>query len=102
MLDPELMQETDELVRTHGEILRRLGQEGVSGVEELRERFDQIRRATGALSEEEIRAAIGRVEALLGRLRRARAELDELGQMRLALGLGRSVDGADDPEERLD
>ena len=102
MLDAELRQETDELVRAHGEILRRLGQEGVSGVEDLKERFDQIRRATQSLSVDEIRAAIGRVDDLRERLRRTRAELDALGQMRLALGLGQSAGDAGEPEERLD
>ena len=102
MLDAELRQETAELVRAHGEILRRLGQEGVSGVEELAERFEQIRRATGSLSADEIAAAIARVDALLGRLRRTRAELDELGQMQIALGVGGSSGESDDPQEGLD
>lgn len=85
MLDAELRRETDEVMRTHGELLRRLALEGVGGVADLIERFQRIQKATRALSVEEIDNAISRIEALVGRLEGQRAQLEELSRMRSVL-----------------
>lgn len=102
MLDAELRQETDEVVRAHGEFLRRLGQQGISGVSDLVERYETVRRAAQALPAEEIDAALARVMALVDRLRAQKLQLDELSHM-LAV-LGSRADGAPttEPEEALD
>lgn len=101
MLDAELRHETDEVVRTHGELLRRLGQEGIGGVAELQERFQQLRRATEALSLEEIDGALARIGSLVERLRGQRVQLDELSHVLGVLGQG-GADEAGDPQEALD
>lgn len=103
MLDADLRQETDEVVRTHGELLRRLGQEGISDVAELAERFGQVRRAAGALSAEEIDAALLRVSTLLQCLKGQRIQLDELSHVLSVLGsTGPAGPVNGDPQEALD
>ncbi len=103
MLDAELRRETDEVVRIHGEVLRRLGQEGVAGVAELAERFEQVRRAAHALSAEEIDAALARVSSLLGRLGDTRGQIEELSRMLSVMGEGGPVsDVSSDSQEALD
>lgn len=102
MLDSELRQATEEVVRAHGELLRRLGQEGVAGVAELARTFEQVRRASRAFSREEIESALVRVNALRDQLRATRNQVEQLSEMREAL-LG-SVPGKEpaEPEEVLD
>lgn len=102
MLDAELRQETDEVVRTHGEFLRRLGQEGISGVPDLAERFETVRRAARALPAEEIDAALARVLGLLDKLRGQKVQLDELSNMLAVLGSRGDAAVVPDPQETLD
>ncbi len=103
MLDSELRQETDDVVRMHGEVLRRLGQEGIGGVAELAERFEQVRRATQSLSADELTVAVQRVSRLLERLRGTREQLHDLSEMLNAMGTGGpGSDASSDPQEALD
>ena len=94
MLDSELRQATEEVIRAHDELLLRLGQQGVSGVAELAETFERLRRASQAYSREELDTALVRVGALLDQLRATRQQVEELSQMRNVLLGGGDANGA--------
>jgi hypothetical protein len=77
----------DEVLRVQGEIVRRLGQQGVRGVAELVELYERMRAALEVVSQEEIDAALVRIGALVDELRLKRLQLDRLASLRALLGL---------------
>jgi len=88
MLDVELRRETGEVVQLHDALLRRLGQAGIGSFAELVERFEQVRRASGAISTEEIDAALARIAGVVDQLRLARKRIGELSDVLQAFGVG--------------
>ncbi|MDG2306023.1 MAG: hypothetical protein P8R42_15510 [Candidatus Binatia bacterium] len=103
MLNEELRQETDEVLRSHGEFLRRLGDNGFAGVAELVQRYEQVRSAAAAISRDELDAAQARVSALLEQLVAARDQIQQLSGIVGAMGVGASEDQESaDPREALD
>ena len=83
----DLRRETEEVVRLHGEIVRRLGRLGIRDVAELVERFQQLQRTMASLTREELDAALIRLGALLDQLHLIRGQIVELSRMHQALVL---------------
>ncbi|MBU6281820.1 hypothetical protein KGQ64_06220 [bacterium] len=83
-----LRRETDAAVRLEGEMMRRLAQHGLRGVEEMVELHERLRRAADAIALPEIDFALARIGSLSDRLRLLRQRLDRLASLRRAVGTG--------------
>ena len=80
--------EADQLVRLYGEMVRRLANRGIRGVEELVALHEQIRAAVETIAGQEIDSALLQISTLLDRLRLISRCLVTLGEMKGALGSG--------------
>lgn len=78
--------EADQLVRLYGEMVRRLANRGIRGVDELVALHQQIRAAVETIAGQEIDAALLQISTLLDRLRLISRGLATLGEMKGALG----------------
>jgi hypothetical protein len=84
--DEAFRREADELVRLYGELVRRLSNRGIRGVEELVALHQQVRAAVDAIAAQEIDTALLQIATLLDRLRLISRCLTTLGEMKQALG----------------
>lgn len=78
--------EADQLVRLYGEMVRRLANRGIRGVDELVALHQQIRDAVETIAGQEIDSALLQIATLLDRLRLISRCLVTLGEMKVALG----------------
>lgn len=78
--------EADQLVRLYGEMVRRLANRGIRGVDELVALHQQIRSAVETIAGQEIDSALLQIATLLDRLRLISRCLETLGEMKVALG----------------
>jgi hypothetical protein len=95
----DIRREADELVRYYGELVRRLGQNGVRDIGQLLSLYEQLRRAVDAVSRQEIGWVAEQterlIEALVGMdtnlaaLRRLKASLSGLPEPAAADEAGR-------------
>ena len=84
-MDDGFRRDVDEVLRQHGEIVRRLTHAGVRGVQELVELYERLRRGIDTITREEIDAMLIRIGTLTDRLRLTGAQLEEIERMRRAL-----------------
>ncbi|MBM4267011.1 MAG: hypothetical protein FJ144_10410 [Deltaproteobacteria bacterium] len=91
----DLRRETEEVVRIHGELVRRLGRQGIRDVAELVERYQQLQRTMASLTREELDAALIRIGTLLDQLHLIRGQIGELSRMHQTLV--RAFDEVDQP-----
>lgn len=80
--------EADQLVRLYGEMVRRLANRGIRGVDELVALHQQIRGAVETIAGQEIDSALLQISTLLDRLRLIARCLATLAEMKDALGSG--------------
>ena len=80
--------EADQLVRLYGEMVRRLANRGIRGLDELVALHQQIRGAVETIAGQEIDSALLQISTLLDRLRLISRCLATLGEMKGALGSG--------------
>ena len=80
--------EADQLVRLYGEMVRRLANRGIRGLDELVALHQQIRAAVETIAGQEIDTALLQISTLLDRLRLISRCLATLGEMKGALGSG--------------
>ena len=78
--------EADQLVRLYGEMVRRLANRGIRGVDELVALHQQIRAAVDTIAGQEIDSALLQISTLVDRLRLISRWLSTLGEMKVALG----------------
>jgi hypothetical protein len=83
--------EADQLMRLYGEMVRRLANRGIRGLDELVELHRQLRAAVETIAGQEIDSALLQISMLLDRLRLISRCLATLGEMKVALG-------SDEPE----
>jgi len=95
--DEAFRREADELVRLYGELVRRLSNRGIRGVDELVAMHQQVRAAVDTIAGQEIDAALLQIATLLDRLRLIARALATLSEMRQALGI--TVDGEEFAED---
>jgi hypothetical protein len=110
--DEAFRREADELVRLYGELVRRLSNRGIRGVEELVAMHLQVRAAVDAIAGQEIDAALLQIATLLDRLRLIARALGTLSEMKQVLGIpvdggpfdeaGEPAAGASESEDRFD
>lgn len=77
-MGPDIQRQADELWRYYSELGRRLSQAGVRDVSDLLGLYDQLRRALGAVSVQEIRWALEQAERLIETLVRMDSDLQAL------------------------
>ena len=82
----DIRREAEELVRYYAELGRRLSQNGVRDVAELLGLFEQLQRAVGAVTAQEIGWAAEQVQALVQRLVRMDSNLQALRRLKTELG----------------
>ena len=81
----DIRREAEELVRYYTEVVRRLGQNGVRDVADLLGLYEQLRRALGAVSSQEIGWAADQTQRLVEALVRMDANLQALRRLKMAL-----------------
>lgn len=86
--------EADQLVRLYGEMVRRLANRGIRGVDELVALHQQLRAAVETIAGSEIDSALLQIATLLDRLRLTSRSLATLGEMKIALGSPEPDQGA--------
>jgi hypothetical protein len=84
----DIRREAEELVRYHAELVRRLAQSGVPDVAELLARYEQLKRALGTVSQQEIGWAAEQVQRLVEALVRMDANLQALARLKHVLDGG--------------
>jgi hypothetical protein len=77
----DIRREAEDLVRYHGELVRRLTQAGVRDVAELLGLYDQLRRALDAVSRQEIVWAAEQTSRLASALEQQRTDLARLAEL---------------------
>ena len=97
-MDDGFRRDVDEVLRQHGEIVRRLTHSGLRGVEELVELYERVRRGIDAITREEIDAMLIRIGSLTDRLRLTGAQLAEIERMRRTLLAGPDAEQFDSEE----
>lgn len=97
--DEAFRREADQLARLYGELVRRLSNRGIRGVEELVALHQQVRAAVDTIAGQEIDAALLQIATLLDQLRLFARTLDTLGEMKLVMGGpdAAPADGVDGP-----
>jgi hypothetical protein len=96
--DEAFRREADQLVRLYGELVRRLSNRGIRGIDELVALHQQVRAAVDTIAAQEIDGALLQIATLLDRLRLFARELATLSEMKYALG-GDEADEVDDGDE---
>jgi len=96
--DEAFRREADQVVRLYGELVRRLSNSGIRGIEELVALHQQVRAAVDTIAGQEIDAALLQIATLIDRLRLMTRALTTLGEMKQALSgaVIDEVDGATD------
>jgi hypothetical protein len=84
--DEAFRREADQLVRLYGELVRRLSNRGIRGVDELVELHQQVRAAVENIASQEIDAALLQIASLLDRLRLMARAIDTLTEMKQWIG----------------
>jgi hypothetical protein len=92
--DDDLRRDTDQVVRLHGEVLRRLSFHGFRDIGELVAMHEQVRAAAQVIASQEIDGALVQIGSVLDRLRLIGKRLAALAEIR------RSLFG-DDPDDRV-
>jgi len=82
----DIRREAEELVRYYGELVRRLGQNGVRDVADLLALHERLGRALEAVSRQEIGWVTEQVQRLIEVLVRMDSNLDALRRLKLAFG----------------
>jgi len=82
----DIRREAEELVRYYGELVRRLGQNGVRDVADLLALHERLGRALEAVSRQEIGWVTEQVQRLIEVLVRMDSNLDALRRLKVALG----------------
>lgn len=108
--DEAFRRDADELVRLYGELVRRLSNRGIRGVDELVALHQQVRAAVETIAGQEIDAALLQIATLLDRLRLISRRLATLGEMKqlfgdgpgAILGDGDEIDESIDADPRFD
>ena len=77
-----LRQQTDELVRLYGEMLRRLSHQGIKNVPELVSMHELVRRAIDSVGHQELEWALSQIASLLEQLDALSQRLTLLGEMK--------------------
>lgn len=95
--DEAFRREADELVRLYGELVRRLANRGIRGVDELVALHEQLRAAVDTIAAQEIDAALLQIRTLLDRLNLIERCVVTLGEMKQALGGRLAIEADDDP-----
>ncbi len=94
--DEAFRREADELVRLYGELVRRLANRGIRGVDELVALHEQLRAALDTIAAQEIDAALLQIRTLLDRLNLIERCVVTLSEMKQALGGRLSIEAHDD------
>jgi hypothetical protein len=81
----DIRREADELMRYYGELVRRLGQNGVRDVPELLALHEQLSRALEAVSRQELGWVADQTQRLIGELVRMDSNLESLRRLKEAL-----------------
>jgi hypothetical protein len=84
--DEAFRREADQLARLYGELVRRLSNRGIRGIEELVALHQQVRAAVETIAGQEIDTALLQIATLLDRLRLLARTIDTLTEMKLAMG----------------
>ena len=87
----DIRREADDLIRFYGELVRRLGQNGVRDVAELLALHDQLCRALDAISAQEVGWVADQAQQLIGELVRMDSNIQSLRRLKMALN------GVDEP-----
>ena len=91
----DIRREADDLIRFYGELVRRLGQNGVQDIAELLALHDQLCRALEAISAHEVGWVAEQAQRLIGELVRMDSNLESLRRLKIALGgVDESTDGS--------
>jgi hypothetical protein len=86
--DEAFRREADQLVRLYGELVRRLSNRGIRGVDELVALHQQVRAAVDTIAGQEIDTALLQIATLQDRLRLIGRCLVTLSEMKQTLGSG--------------
>jgi len=86
--DEAFRREADQLVRLYGELVRRLSNRGIRGVDELVALHQQVRAAVDTIAGQEIDTALLQIATLLDRVRLIARCLATLSEMKQTLGGG--------------
>jgi DNA-binding GntR family transcriptional regulator len=81
----DIAREADDLIRYYGELVRRLGQNGVRDIAELLALHEQLRRAVDAVSSQEIGWVAEQTQRLIGELVRMDSNLDSLRRLKTVM-----------------
>jgi hypothetical protein len=86
--EERIRRDADEVIRLYGEFLRRLSHQGVRDVADLVRLHEQVCRATASVALPEIDFALTQIRALVDRVRLIGSRVEQLSQMKRALGSG--------------
>ena len=89
----DIRREADDLIRYYGELVRRLGQNGVRDIAELLALYEQVGRAVDAISAQEIGWVAEQAQRLIGEFVRMDSNLEALRRLKVALSPHDSVPG---------
>jgi len=81
----DIRREAEELVRYHSELVRRVAQTGVRDIAELLALHEQLKRALGAVSPQEIAWAAEQAQGLIAGLERLDGEFGALRRLKAAI-----------------
>ena len=80
----DIRREADDLIRYYGELVRRLGQNGVRDVAELLALHERLSRALDAVSRQELGWVTEQTQTVIGELVRMDSNLEALRRLKMA------------------
>ena len=92
----DIRREADDLVRYYGELVRRLGQNGVRDVAELLGLHERLSRALEAVSRQELAWVTEQTQTVIGELVRMDSNLEALRRLKMAFTVPPDGGVADD------